>query len=191
MRFAHKNHLRCEIFIMIAIIIGLMVLVIHHNIYTTSYLQIDENGQIRMMNHEYVNNVTYNSHTTELIIVSDSNYKITDYIWFEPDVYDYNRIISHPSLKQMIVNQPEGNLDIIIGGHTINVCFTWVECNDTKYLIQTIVDHNKMIELIFISIVSYGILIMCYIVLLIMIYYQIKGVSNKYEESANSLYDIE
>ena len=81
----------------------------------------------------------------------------------------------------------ENNLKPIDGINLI-IYSTWVECSNNRYLVQYIINDNKVKEFFIFKLLFHGVIILCYLMLLRTIYFQIKGTSNRYERSIQKLY---
>ena len=193
---SRRIHLRPEIFIMIVVIILLSIIVRYHDSHNDSLIGINESGEILLIHDkqdiEYAKSKGYPTfeyacHTGQSIEVT-CNGITTDRILFESSLNHHITLISHPSVISAINNETQGVVDIVMSGVQYTINFAWVEYNDHKYLVQYIINQNKVFDMIQFTIFGHLSIILCYTVLLFMIYFQTRGVSNQYEKSFRDLY---
>ena len=176
-------------FIMIAIILCLTFILGNANTHRYSAFSINEYGVISLMNgkdeiqlckDQRMPVFEYEILTCQYIEVRDSNLKVVDQLRLDNNTFNDG------------LAAVEGNSyiesNVTINGIDITIYSTWVEYGSRRYLIRYAINNSKVAEIMASTIIGYIVLSMCYILLLITVYYQIKGVSNKYKKSVRDLY---
>lgn len=185
----HKVHLRPEMFIISVIILCLTFILGNSNAHRYSGFTINEDGIISLMNgrdeiqlckDQQKPVFEYEILTCQCIEVRDSNLELVDQLRFGNNTI--NNDLTGIEDKSYI----ESNT--IINGMNITIYSIWVEYGNRRYLIRYAINNSKAFEMMISTIIGHIVLIMCYILLLITVYYQIKGVSNKYKKSVRDLY---
>lgn len=185
----HKVHLRPEMFIISVIILCLTFILGNSNANRYSGFTINENGiislingqdEIRLCKDQQKPVFEYTLLTCQYIEIWDSNLELVDQLRFGNNTI--NSDLSGVEDRSYI----ESNT--IINGMNITIYSIWVEYGSRRYLIRYAINNSKAFEMMVSTIIAYIVLVMCYILLLITVYYQIKGVSNKYKKSVRDLY---
>lgn len=194
---SHKVRLRPEIFILIAIILLLTLICGHHDTINNSAISINANGQISLLSGKDNINQSKNNKiptfefqygTCYFIEIQNENGLITDQISFSDEINAYEYLLADSNVIESINNKDQSQINTTIDGINLIIYSTWVECSNNRYLVQYIINDNKVKEFFIFKLLFHGVIILCYLMLLRTIYFQIKGTSNRYERSIQKLY---
>ena len=194
---SHKVRLRPEIFILIAIILLLTLICGHHDTINNSAISINTNGQISLLSGKDNINQSKNNKiptfefqygTCYFIEIQNENGLITDQISFSNEINAYEYLLADTNVIESINDKDQSQVNTTIDGINLIIYSTWVECSNNRYLVQYIINDNKVKEFFIFKLLFHGVIILCYLMLLRTIYFQIKGTSNRYERSIQKLY---
>ena len=194
---SHKVRLRPEIFILIAIILLLTLICGHHDTINNSAISINANGQISLLSGKDNINQSKNNKiptfefqygTCYFIEIQNENGLITDQISFSNEINAYKYLLADGNVIESINDKDQSQINTTIDGINLIIYSTWVECSNNRYLVQYIINDNKVKEFFIFKLLFHGVIILCYLMLLRTIYFQIKGTSNRYERSIQKLY---
>lgn len=194
---SHKVRLRPEIFILIAIILLLTLICGHYDAINNSAISINANGQISLLSGKDNINQSKNNKiptfefqygTCYFIEIQNENGLITDQISFSDEINAYEYLLADGNVIESINDKDQSQINTTIDGINLIIYSTWVECSNNRYLVQYIINDNKVKEFFIFKLLFHGVIILCYLMLLRTIYFQIKGTSNRYERSIQKLY---
>lgn len=193
----HKSRIRPELFIMIAIVLCLTFIFGYSSRIQNNYIGITKNGTVALLSSSediaYFDQnglplIPYERNSCQSIEIFNDQYESIFKLIFESTERTHDYIVSIKQFSDMIKTEKEGMINVAINDKPLEAKFIWVECNEESFLVVYIINTKNAFELIGFTIIGHVTIVLCFIMLIIIVYWQLKGVSNRYEKSIRDLY---